>query len=93
MAAWGRVVQARQSVNLSRPAVPEEGAWVEVRGLLLLKPMCAWETSNTAANTFIDVRKTVHVQASCGAFLSVRDRKQMLKKEKEKNKSKQRIHS
>lgn len=93
MAAWGRVVQARQSVNLSRPAVPEEGAWVEVRGLLLLTPMCAWETSNTEANTFIDVRKTVHVQASCGTFLSVRDRKQMLKKEKEKNKSKQRIHS
>ncbi len=47
----------RQSVNLSRPAVPEEGEWEEVRGLLRLMSVCAWETLNTEANTYIDVRK------------------------------------
>lgn len=42
MAVWGGVVQGgqvRQSVNLSRPPVPEEEEWAEVRGLLRLTAM------------------------------------------------------
>lgn len=56
MAVWGGVVQGgqvRQSVNLSRPPVPEEEEWAEVRGLLRLTAMWA------KANTCIDVRKSV----------------------------------
>lgn len=77
----------RQSVNLSRPAVSEEGEWVEVRGLVLLMPMCAWETLNTEANACIDVRKQ-GVNKLC-----MRQKTDALKEKEKKKKSKQRIHS